>query len=255
MNTPTFLRIPSVAPAIIALAFSSGAATAQPAMSAAPLVAPFSLQKAGAGLPAGWEVAKITDDKKPTVYTLVDDGGIVVLNAKADAAASGLGYATKFDVRSAPIIEWRWKVKNLIASADNAVGGKEDSPVRIVLYFDGDRAKLPLKDRIALSLGDSRAGHSVAYAVLMYIWSNKVPVGTVIPNPHTSRVQMVVASSGPAGVGAWQSLKRNAVEDFRRAYGEDPGTLISVGVLTDTDNTGENVEAWYGDIRFLPAAP
>ena len=83
--------------------------------------------------------------------------------------------------------------------------------------------------------------------------SNKAPVGTVIPNPHTGRVQMIVASSGPAGVGAWQSLKRNVLEDYRKAFNEDPGLLMSIGVLTDTDNTGESAEAWYGDIRLLPA--
>ena len=88
---------------------------------------------------------------------------------------------------------------------------------------------------------------------LIYIWSNKVPVGTIIPNPHTKRVQMVVASSGAAGVGKWQALSRNVLEDFRRAFGEEPGMLTDVGVLTDTDNTGGNAEAWYGDIRFAPA--
>ena len=66
---------------------------------------------------------------------------------------------------------------------------------------------------------------------------------------------MIAAASGAAGIGAWQTVKRNVVEDFRRAYGEDPGQLMAVGVLTDTDNTGASVEAWYGDIRFLPASP
>ena len=28
---------------------------------------------------------------------------------------------------------------------------------------------------------------------------------------------------------------------------------MSIGVLTDTDNTGESVEAWYGDIKLMPA--
>jgi hypothetical protein len=64
---------------------------------------------------------------------------------------------------------------------------------------------------------------------------------------------MVVASSGAAGVGKWQSLSRNVLEDFRRAFGEEPGMLTDVGVLTDTDNTGGSAEAWYGDIRFAPA--
>ena len=88
----------------------------------------------------------------------------------------------------------------------------------------------------------------------MYIWSNKEPIGKVIANPRTRRVQMVVASSGASGVGSWQSLSRNAVEDFRRAFGEDPGKLTGVAVLTDTDNTGEKAEAWYGDIVFRAAA-
>lgn len=237
--------------AAAAIAVAAGA-SAQ--IGTAPLVTPFSTQKAGADMPAGWEVVKITEEKKLTQYRLVDDGGTVVLNAKAEAAASGLGQPTKIDVRTTPMLEWRWKVSRLITAADNAVGPKEDSPARIVLSFGGDRAKLPLTDRLALSLADARSGKKTPYGTLMYVWANQAPVGTVIPNPHTGRVQMVVASSGPAGIGAWQSIKRNVLEDYKRAFGEDPGLLMSVGVLTDTDNTGESAEAWYGDIRLLPAA-
>jgi len=239
--------------AISALALAVALAVSAPIALAQGTVTLFSTQKAGADLPADWEVVKITDDKKPTQYKLVDDGGTVVLSAKADGAATGLGQPTKIDIRATPVIEWRWKVSRLIAAADNAVASKEDSPARIVFSFGGDRAKLPLTDRLALTLSDQRSGKPTPYATLMYIWSNKAPVGTVIPNPHTGRVQMIVASSGPAGVGAWQSLKRNVLEDYRKAFNEDPGLLMSIGVLTDTDNTGESAEAWYGDIRLLPA--
>ncbi|MEO8676122.1 MAG: DUF3047 domain-containing protein [Casimicrobiaceae bacterium] len=251
----TFRPTPFVALALAAaVAVMSPIAHPQATPDAAPLVTPFSTQKAGSEMPAGWEVVKITDQKKPTQYKLVDDGGTVVLSAISEAAATGLGQPTKIDVKTAPNLEWRWKISRLVAAADNAVSSKEDSPARIVLSFGGDRAKLPLTDRLALSLADQRSGKTTPYGTLMYVWSNKAPVGTVIPNPHTGRVQMIVASSGPAGVGAWQSLKRNVFEDYRKAFNEEPGLLMSVGVLTDTDNTGESVEAWYGDIRLLPAA-
>jgi hypothetical protein len=46
------------------------------------------------------------------------------------------------------------------------------------------------------------------------------------------------------------TLTRNVVEDFRKAFGEEPGLMTDVGIMTDTDNTGETVDAWYGDIRF-----
>ena len=240
-------------PVVAAAAIAAAQANAQSQTETAPLVTLFSTQKAGAELPAGWEVVKITEEKKPTQYRLVDDGGTVVLNAKADGAATGLGQPTKIEIKATPVLEWRWKISRLITSADNAVGSKEDSPVRIVFSFGGDRAKLPLSDRLALSLSDQRSGKPTPYATMMYVWANKAPVGTVIPNPHTGRVQMIVASSGPGGVGAWQTLKRNVLEDFRRAFNEDPGMLMSIGVLTDTDNTGESVEAWYGDLKLTPA--
>ncbi len=243
-------------PAILLALLAAGRwlnADAQPQLESAPLVAPFSTAKPGGAMPAGWKPVLITEAKKRTQYDLVADGDATVLHARAEAAASGLGYAVKFDPRSAPQVAWRWKMSQLIEGADNSVGAKEDSPVRLVFHFDGDRSRLPLTDRAFLSLGSKIAGQDAPYATLMYIWSNHAPVGTVIRNPHTGRVRMIVASSGTAGVGAWQALQRNLADDYRRAFGEEAGLLTAVGVLTDTDNTGATVDAWYGDIRFLPA--
>jgi hypothetical protein len=230
----------------------AGAVTAQ-SMEAVPLVAPFSAARAGAALPAGWEHFRLGPLKTPTVYRFVEDQGVVVLMAHAEAAASGLLAPVKFDINASPILQWRWKIANLIEGADNAVASREDSPVRIVLNFDGDRAQMSLSDRASSALAKRVTGRDLPYAELMYIWSNRAPVGTVIANPHTHRVEMVVASSGPANVGQWVTVRRNVVDDFRRAFNEAPGLLFEVGVLTDTDNTGATVDAWYGDIRFLPA--
>ncbi len=221
-------------------------------LESAPLVAPFSTAVPGP-LPPGWEPVRITASKKPTQYQLVDDAGTVVLHARAEAAASGVGYHVHFDLASAPIVEWRWKVSHLIDNADNAIASREDSPARIVLEFEGDRSRLALRDRAFFALADTIAGRDVPYATLIYVWANRAPVGAVIPNPNTGRVRMIVAASGPGGVGAWQTVRRNAVDDFRRAFGEEPGKLIAVGLMTDTDNTGATVDAWYGDIRFLSA--
>jgi hypothetical protein len=219
----------------------------------APQVPPFSSAKPGASLPQGWGPFIIATGKRPTEYRLVDDQGQTVLQAKAEGAASALSSPVKFDVRSAPTMEWRWKVANLIEGADNSVAAKEDSPARVVLGFDGDRSKFTVLERASAAVSKSANNRELPVSQLIYIWSNHAPVGTIIPNPRTKRVQMVVASSGAAGVGKWQTLSRNVLEDFRRAFGEEPGMLTDVGVLTDTDNTQSTAEAWYGDIRFVPA--
>jgi len=225
-------------------------AAGETTLEAAPLPAPFSAGKTGAALPSGWEPVKLSDKKKPTVYNLVEDAGTVVLHAKADTAASALAQFTVFDVRSAPIIEWRWKVSALIDGADNHVAAKDDSPVRLLLAFDGDKSQLSFGERAVFYLTKQLSGRELPFALLEYVWANHAPVGTIIDHPYTSRVRMIVAASGERGVGTWQSLTRNVYDDYRRAFGEAPGRLIGIGVLTDTDNTESSIEAWYGDIRL-----
>jgi len=43
---------------------------------------------------------------------------------------------------------------------------------------------------------------------------------------------------------------RDLRADFRRAFGEEAPALIGIAIATDTDNTGENARAWYGDVRL-----
>jgi hypothetical protein len=220
------------------------AQTAQPS--------PFSAMHAGRP-PEPWTFVSLGIGKRPTRYDLVDDAGTIVLHAVADNAASALAYPMHAALRDAPVVSWRWKIAAVIPGADPHIGSREDAPARVVLEFDGDRTRLPLLDRSIYALAKRAAGRELPYATLMYIWSNHDRVGTVIANPHTQRIQMIVASSGTAGVDRWQSLARNARADFLRAFGEEPGALTAVGVLTDSDNTDGHAEAWYGDIRLEPA--
>jgi hypothetical protein len=254
-SSSTPVTMPAATLLLLALALAaSSAANAQQA-EGAQLVAPFSAAKPGTALSSGWEVLSLGSTKTPTEFKFVDDGGTVVVKAHAEAAASGLNHRVKFDIKSAPIIQFRWKVASLIEGADNKIASKEDSPVRIVLGFDGDKSKLTLGEKTKSLLARSATGKELPYAQLIYVWANKYPVGTVIANPHTKRVQMVVAVSGAAEVGKWVTLSRNVVDDFKLAFGEEPGPMTDVGIMTDTDNTGATVDAWYGDIRFLATPP
>lgn len=210
----------------------------------------FAANPAG-GMPAGWAPLLITRSKKPTQYELVAEQGKTVLHARAVGAASGLMRQVSIDAQQRPWLSWRWKVASLIETANNFQSATEDSPARIVLAFDGDKDALSFSDRLMLKTAKFLSGQELPYATLMYIWENQTPAGTVIANKRTSRVKMVVAASGAGGVGQWQDYSRNIVDDYERAFGEKPGRLIGIGVLTDTDNTGETVEAWYGDIRLL----
>jgi hypothetical protein len=214
------------------------------------LLALVAITDAAADLPGGWQPVKLSDDKIPTDYRIVTEGGTPVLAADAKASASALGQRANFDIGEYPVVNWRWKTSGLIDGADNSVAAAEDSPVRLIFAFDGDKSKLAPRDHVAFRLSKQFSGRELPYATLMYVWSNTAPVGTVIESPRTRRVQMVVASSGAGAVGAWQTLSRNVVEDFQRAFKEKPGKLLAFGVMSDTDNTGAHVQAWYGEIEF-----
>ena len=146
-------------------------------------------------------------------------------------------------------------MNELINGADNTQKHSEDSPVRVVVSFEGDIDKLTLDDRLFFDNIRLFTGQQLPYATLMYIWENRAPKGSVIANLHTSRVKMIVAESGRDKLGNWQEVTRNLREDFKRAFGEEPGRITAIGIMTDTDNTGENVHAYYGDIVFRRVAP
>ena len=230
-----------------------GGCASMPQSSVAPAkaVAAFSLAQPNGELPGGWEPWRLSKLKRMTSYELVDYNGSVVVKAMSAASASGLVHALDIDPREMPILQWRWKVPQLIAGADNARKAAEDAPVRVVVSFDGDIETLPLEDRAFLDRIRALTGYQLPYATLMYIWENRATRGTVIPNPHTNRIQMIVAESGPALTGTWKLEAQNVLEDYRRAFGSEPGRIKAIAIMTDTDNTGQTVEAYYGDIAFM----
>jgi Protein of unknown function (DUF3047) len=249
-------RLASIALLVLFAAAAGCASVAEPpAQIALPYVKQFSDNEPGDALPSGWRPWTLSRFKKSTEYTLEDSDGRTTVKAKANASASGLVHALDIDPLQYPLLSWQWKVENLIKSADNTTKQFEDSPVRVVVSFAGDHDTLALHDRMFFDNVRLLTRQQLPYATLMYIWENRALRGSVLPNLHTTRIKMIVAESGREKVGQWQDITRNVVEDYQRAFGEAPGRITAIAVMTDTDNTGENAQAWYGDIVFRRIAP
>lgn len=201
-------------------------------------------------LPAGWEKWVIHPLKRKTDYGFKRDKGGVYLEARSRSSASGLIYRLDVDPAAFDTLEFSWMVDNLLEGADAAERESEDSPVRVVLAFDGDKSTLPAREKAFFERVKLFTRQDMPYATLMYIWDNARPLDTLIANPHTSRVQKLVASTGPGGLKTWQLHRRNVVEDYRKAYGKAPGRLIGVAIMTDTDNTGTMTQARYRDLML-----
>lgn len=191
--------------------------------------------------------------KRRTTYVADVEEGRQVVHAHASSSASMLRRSLRVHPQDIAGIEFSWRAMSLIPDADFSQADAADSPVRIVLAFDGDRGRLSNRNRMLFDLAQALTGEPPPFATLMYVWDNRAATETLFHSARTDRVRKIVVQSGTEGCGRWLHYRRDVVADYRRAFGEDPGALIGVALMSDTDNTQSTVHASYGEVRVLRA--
>jgi len=198
--------------------------------------------------PDGWKPLTFPKIPQHTTYRLVKDGEQTVVKASSQASSSGMTREILIDPKEYPIIQWHWKVANVLKAGDVSKKAGDDYPARIYVTFKYDSAKVGLFGKAKYETAKLIYGQYPPLSAINYIWESRAPVGTAVPNPFTDQVHMMVVESGPARLNTWITEERNVYEDYKRAFGEEPPMNSGVAILTDTDNTGESAEAYYGDI-------
>lgn len=166
-----------------------------------------------------------------TRYALVEDQGRKVLRADSDGTASGRYREIRVDLERTPILNWSWKIDDVLDGNDEHTRAGDDYPVRIYVVFSG-----------GLRFWRTRA--------INYVWSSHQPAGSEWPNAFTGNARMIAVDSGDEMAGEWVTHARDVSADYRRLFGSRPGRVDAVAIMTDTDNTGQSATAWYGDIWF-----
>lgn len=219
---------------------------------------PISTLAPGAPLPAWLEPFAFEDRPQRTTFALVRDEGRTALRARARASTAGLVRRLTVDPNALPLLEWEWKVVNLLERSDPTTRAGDDYPARLYVTFDVPLEQFNPVQRVLLALARALWGEALPLAALCYAWDTRTAVGTILPNPYTDRVRMVIAESGAARLGRWTHMQRNVVDDYRRAFGGDSPEVVrapvppinAVILSSDTDNTGESAEAYFGDVEF-----
>jgi len=216
-------------------------------------VGKFSIAPPGDTLPDGWKPLTFRKIKKHTLYSVVRDGERTVVKAVSEASSSGLTREIRIDPKAYPIIQWEWKVTNVLEKGDVTSKEGDDYPARIYITFEYDSGRVGLLEKAKFEAIRFFYGQYPPIGAINYIWESKAPVGTVVPNPFTDRVKMIVVGSGAENLNTWVGQQRNIYEDYKQAFGEEPPMISGVAIMTDTDNTKESATAYYGDIVFLRA--
>jgi hypothetical protein len=214
-------------------------------------ITPFSTAVPGAEPPAPWVHQTLPKVERSNDFSLVEEDGEIVLRIESDAAASTWLHAFDAPVKTQRLA-WRWKVSNPVAGSDFTLKAGDDYAARVYVLFDYPVEKLGFGDRFRISLARTLHGAELPTAAIAYVWGTAQDVGESGPNPYTDRVRMLVIDSGDAHAGQWRSVERDVAADFERLFGEPAPPITGIAVGADSDNTGERVTTWFGDLAFEP---
>jgi len=215
------------------------------------VIGDFSSARAGGNLPDGWQPLTFSNIERHTDYSLVEDDGKVVVKAVSHQSASGLMHAISLDPEEYPVIQWRWKVENILKKGDVSRKDSDDYPARVYITFVFDPDKAGTFERLKYATARLIKGSDIPYRAIAYIRGSNSRAGTMVVNPYTDQVMMFVVEGEDEKLQHWVTERRNVYEDYRKAFGEEPTMISGVAIMTDTDNTRESAVAWYGDIVFM----
>ena len=215
------------------------------------VVGNFSGQPQNGVYPEHWETQVFDGVNKHTVYTHVSNGNINSIQATSRGSCAGLVRKIHIDPSLYSTVSFRWKIQDIIRSADLTCKEGDDAPARVWITFGYDPDHVSWWEMVKFEGIKLLYNDYPPIAALVYVWASHEEQGAIIENPYADRVKIIVLQSGPEKKGQWISEKRDIRADYRAAFGAEDIPMISgVAIMTDTDDTGGQAVAWYGDIIF-----
>ncbi len=188
--------------------------------------------------------------KRPTSYRweLMPEGRELV--ARADGSASMYRKRLPTPANALREVEFSWWVNALPEGGDVSDAAAGDAAARVLFAFGGDRARLSARNQLMFDLAHTLTGEAPPFATLAYVWDTRAPVGRVVTHPRSDRVRKIVVESGSGGLRQWKRYRRALNADYVLAFGEAPGPLLAMAVMTDGDNTRSQLTTRYRDISL-----
>lgn len=204
------------------------------------------------GLPIGWRQLEL-GSRPRTTYRMTEEAGVPALEASADESASILYTHVSTPVESHSVLSWRWGIQRTPHGADVLDADKDDAAARLFVAFEHRPELIPRGQRFRYWLARVAHGEYPPYSALCYVWSRTRPVGTVSTHHKYCRLVRIVIRRGDRDSGRWVEERRDVLADYTAAFGTAPPAISHIAVMTDTDETGDSLKAWYSGIALYSA--
>ncbi len=196
-----------------------------------------------------WRPLSIPSVERGTTYQVVGEGASAALRAESRCGASGLAVDLEsVDLERTPVLRWQWRVEKGLDIEDEKSRAGDDFAARVVLMFRYDSRQATFIERSLHSLAEKVQGEVLPGRSLAYVWSSRVPEGTVWRNPFRTPTMLISRRRGTTT--EWRSESVDVRAEYRRHWGAEPPPLVGLALLTDADNTCGNAVAYYRNFRL-----
>ncbi len=210
----------------------------------------FSDETTAEGIPKGWESLTFKKVPNHTQYSIAKSGADFFVKAVSRNSSSAIFKQVGLSAKEFSVLKWRWKIENVLIKSNAAKKSGDDYAARIYVAFKYDPAQASLWEKAKYGAVKQLYGKYPPKGALVYVWDNKLPVGTALDNAYTDRAKIIVIESGKEKAGQWVSEERNIYQDYLKLFGQEPPEILFVAVMSDTDNTGESTVAYFDDISL-----
>lgn len=191
------------------------------------------------GFAGGWKSVDFRSIPK-TEYSF----GGNTLGIKAAKSSSVIYKAVPEASRQASQAKWKWSVQNSVPATNLAKKGGDDRNIALYFVFTDEKTAA----RAGKNPNIKRLLTKRSSRMLIYVHGGSQSAGSFVPSPYFSgRGTTVVKRS--AGTGSF-SESVNLTEDYRRAFGGEPGVLVGLAVSSDSDDTGVVSQSSLGAIKL-----
>lgn len=177
----------------------------------------------------GWKTKSFLGS---TNYQITSIDNRIALQAISHASASGLYKEQRIDLHKTPYLNWSWRINHHLTGLNEQSKAGDDFSARIYIVVSGGWFFWRTK-------------------AINYVWASNTDKGVIWPNAFVGKKAMMVAiRSSKDKSQTWYSEKRHILADFKYLFGYDIQYIDAIALMTDTDNSKSDAEAYYGDIYF-----
>jgi hypothetical protein len=188
---------------------------------------------------ANWKPVYFPKIARHSSYTIVKGDPGHLLKTESNASASAIVYKDPYIVYDYPRLKWRWKVDNVYKKANPRTKQGDDYPIRVYVLFKYDPEHASVFQRITYDVAKLLYGEYPPDSGLNYVWASQPEKVKMFPSPYTDRLQMIVLEAGLKD-RAWADEDVNVLADYQKAFGKKPPAMATLGIMNDSDNTGQS---------------